>query len=205
MSHNRRSIVVPAMLSMLMAVADATTVSAQTAPVDRTVAAIRAQYDEIGRRIRQSEARKPDEVYGVGIVRSELVINKDGEPWRAVGFYRIVYTFWFHEGGEPAQGAFPKRLRKATVASRISSRKYYQEFFYDQAGALVFHFRRAEEDDKPVELRLYLDKGRAIRVIVDRSPRDVLTPDDAQLARDATAKGNELRRLFDSSTKAPVD
>src|SRR5262245_22686455 len=86
-------------LSLLLTVLVSLPASAQTASVDRVVAAIREQYEDIGRRIRQSEARKPDEVYGVGIVRSELVINKDGEPWRAVGLYRVVCTFWFHEAG----------------------------------------------------------------------------------------------------------
>jgi len=70
---------------------------------------------------------------------------------------------------------------------------------------LIFYHRRAEEDEKPAELRLYFDRGRPVRVIADRSSRDALTADDTAVARQSIAKSGEIRVLFDRSLKAPVD
>lgn len=173
--------------------------AAQTGTVDRAVAAIGAQYDEMAQRIRLSQT---PEGYGVGIFRSELVVNKDGQPWRAVGIYRLAYNFWFEEIADPDRG-FPKRLRQATIATDVSSRHYAEAFFYDKAGALIFHLYRRDDGDRPAEFRLYFDKNRPVRAVADGSARDRLTPDDGLAARRAVAKSDELKRLFALSLKEP--
>ncbi|MCW5772884.1 MAG: hypothetical protein KIT16_14665 [Rhodospirillaceae bacterium] len=170
----------------------------------RVVAAIRADYVEIAGRIAGSEKKKRDDTAGVGIVRTETVVNHDREPWRAVGIYRIVYTFWSHEVG-PVGGRFPQRLRKATVNAEISARRYYQEFFYDAAGRFVFYYRRGRDGETPAELRVYYRDGRPIRVIADGTTRDAIAADDLKRARETVAKADTIRRLFDQTMTAPVE
>lgn len=192
-------------LLLLFAMALSWPVLAETAEVERLVAAIRTQYNAIGARIAKSEAKKPDDAEGTGITRSELVINKDREPWRAVGIYRVVYTFWFHEAEEPVSGNSPQRLRKATVVTEISARRHYQEFFYGDDGALAFYFRRAAEGEAPAELRLYFNKQRPIRALSGGAARDSMNAQDLKAAPEILSKSAALRRLFDESLRTPVE
>ena len=178
---------------------------ADTAATDKLVAAIRAQYEEIGARIAKSEAKKAHDSEATGIARTEVVINKDREPWRAVGVYRVVYTFWFQDGEPAGGGTVTQRLRKATVSVEVATRRLYQEFFYASDGALAFYFRRAAGGEAPGELRLYFDKQRPVRAIADGVARDTPNPEDLKAAPDALAKSAALKRLFEQSLRAPVE
>ncbi len=145
-------------------------VSAQTG---KTVETIRKYYTTVAEKARLADTDEDQGQYG-DLVMNELVINKRGHQWRAVGIFGETYKF-FYRGGDSEAHMYPDQLVMVKVERRVSNRNYLEEFVYDKAGRLIFYFQKAENDDQvPAERRVYFSGVKAIRIVEDGKTRDRL-------------------------------
>lgn len=90
---------------------------------------------------------------------TEVKVNRNNGSYPAVGIYdstvRIYYTF-----GDRERNPYPDRLLKAIVTTRRASRTETSELLYDNAGALVFFYRKTDD----LDLRVYFDRARVFRM-----------------------------------------
>ncbi len=173
---------------------------------EKAVAQIKRLYEEIGQKIELSERGSEESAYA-GIVCNELVFNRNEHVWPAVGNYQATYKFYY-DSAQTEEHHYPDRLRKAVMKSHMSDRSYYEEYLFDEAGALVFYYTKPDEPpigDEPqkVEQRIYFAAGRPIRIIKGQKTADRLTAQDVQLARKVLATGRQIKDFFARSLTLP--
>lgn len=176
-------------------------IAAQT--TDKTIEKIRAVYSEISEKARAAEEEDDQGEFG-DLVMNELVINKRRHQWRAVGNYFLTYKFFYQVkgGGESEAHLYPDELVMVKVRKEISSRTYVEEFLYDNKGALVFYFQKAENDPQPpAERRVYFSLGKAIRIIEDDKKRDKLTVKDLATVKEIVLDSARIKDIFIKSIK----
>ena len=176
-------------------------VSAQT--VDKAVEKIRVIYHEVAEKARAAEEEDDQGEFGE-LVMNELAVNKRRHQWRAVGNYVLTYKFFYRlkGGGDSEEHLYPDELVMVKVQKNISSRAYWEEFLYDKSGALIFYFQKAENDEEvPVERRIYFSLGKAVRIIEDKKSRDKLTVKDASTVKQVTQDSIRIKDIFVRSIK----
>lgn len=166
---------------------------ARAQTVEKSVENIRNFYDEVSKEVESTEQGGEEGNYG-GFVCNELSINKYEHSWPASGRYRISYKF-FYEFGE-----HDDKIVKIVSQSDVSSRHYYHEFLYDETGALIFYFLKAEEGETPKETRVYFSAGKAIRFIEGEKKRDKLTTEDMKNVREVLKKSAQVKEIFTKSS-----
>ncbi len=174
----------------------AVSISAQQT-ADKQIEHIRKTYTELTERIATAEK---DEESGKtsSLAVNELVINKLDRSWAAVGIFRITYRFYYQNKEEEP---YPTELVKVTRSAEISARKYAEEFVYDSSGSLIFYFERSEDDDAPLERRVYFAKGKPIRIIEDNEARDKFTNDDLSKIDEILERSSNASEIFIYSIK----
>ncbi|NNE98531.1 MAG: hypothetical protein HKN25_05870 [Pyrinomonadaceae bacterium] len=182
--------------SVLIFAALAIQVSAQN-NVQEKVNRIRKVYSEAAQQIAAAEK---DEESGTmsPLAVNELILNKLNRSWAAVGNYKVVFRFYYRNKDEEP---YPTELVKVTKNSEISARRYMEEFLFDTGGNLIFYFEISDDGETPLERRMYFDRGRAIRVVEDKSMRDKPTKADRSNTGIAMDKGRRIRELFLKSIK----
>ncbi|HUF05511.1 MAG TPA: hypothetical protein VMM38_15230 [Aridibacter sp.] len=153
---------------------------------------IRKIYSETAAKVEKADVGS-DEDRKSGIAVNELVVNKTGKSWPAVGHFREVYRFYYDGDGE---NPYPSRLLKVTKVTESAARKYFEEYVYDYAGNLIFYFERTEDGENPLERRVYFNSGKAFRFIDDGRTRDRLTEEDEIVANDILVTESALRGIF---------
>ncbi len=185
------------LIGLILVLFAASMVSAQT---DKTVEKIRAVYSEISEKARAAEEEDDQGEFG-DLVMNELVINKRRHQWRAVGSYFLTYKF-FYGGGDSEAHPYPDELVMVKVRKEISSRTYSEEFLYDNKGALIFYFQKAENDPQPAaERRVYFSLGKAIRIVEDDKKRDKLTIKDLATVKQIATDSARIKDIFIKSIK----
>jgi hypothetical protein len=177
--------------ALFLSMAFSAAVSAQET-ADKKVELIRMIYSTTSAKIEKVE-KGGEEDRLAGIAVNELVVNKTGKSWPAVGNFNEVYRFYYDNDGE---NPYPSRLLKITKSTESAARRYFEEYVYDLKGNLVFYFERSEEGEKPLERRVYFDSGRAFRIIDDGKARDKLTEEDGIVVNDILATENKFRGIF---------
>lgn len=179
---------------------------ATTKSVEKTVDKIRAYYDEIAEKAKAAEAVTEDGMpseesqYG-DLVMNELVINKLGRQWRAVGTHILKYKF-FYQGGETEARMYPDELVLVKVEKRSSNRTFQQEFLYNDKGALVFFSQTAENDDEATaERHIYFVLGKAIRILDADQIVKKLSITDNDMIKEIIADSAKIKAIFNSSIK----
>lgn len=168
-------------------------ISAQS--IDKTVESIRKRYQDIAEKARGCETDEELGQYGE-LFMNTLTVNSRNHQWRAVGIHQLSYKF-FYAGGDSEKHMYPDRLVFVKTERRESNRNYSEEFLYTDAGVLMFHFQKAENDDQvPAERRVYFSGSKAVRVIEDGKVRDRLTAKDVQTVRDVTRSNARIKDLF---------
>lgn len=168
-------------------------ISAQS--IDKTVESIRKRYQDIAEKARDCETDEERGQYGE-LFMNTLTVNSRNHQWRAVGIHQLSYKF-FYAGGDSEKHMYPDRLVFVKTERRESNRNYSEEFLYTDAGVLMFHFQKAENDDQvPAERRVYFSGSKAVRVIEDGKVRDRLTAKDVQTVRDVTRSNARIKDLF---------
>lgn len=160
--------------------------------LDKQIGQIRQVYTDLAQKI---EAAEKNEESGQTseIAVNELIINKLNRSWAAVGNYRVVYRFYYQNKDEEP---YPTELLKVTRHADVAARRYSEEFVYGATGDLIFYFERSEDDETPLERRVYFAKGRAIRLVEDKTSRDKLYPDDAKNIREILERSGNVRQIF---------
>ena len=174
--------------------------SAAGQSIDGTLGNIRRYYNDISEKARLAETDDDQGQFG-DLVMNELVINKRGHQWRAVGIFKEIYKF-FYRGGDSEEHMYPDQLAMVKVERHSSNRRYVEEFVYDHAGRLIFYFQKAENDELvPSERRIYFSTTRPIRINEDMKVRDRLTAKDLRTAADVVAEAAKIKDLFLRSIK----
>jgi hypothetical protein len=172
-------------------------VSAQT--TGKTVEKTRAFYTEITEKAAAAETDDDKGQYG-DLVVNELRITSRNHSWAAVGIYRLTYKFFYRS--EETEAGRVNVLYKVFVDKRISNRSYTEEYLYNDKGALIFYFQKAENDDQaPAERRVYFSLGKAIRIVEDGKTRDKLTVKDNAAVKEIAGDSLKIKGIFDSTTK----
>jgi hypothetical protein len=150
---------------------------AQTKSNDDIVREIRDDYAAIGAKI-ETVRKGGDAAKRARIVLSELVVNKGGHDWPAVGIHRVVYRFWYEWAPDQP---FPTRLRKVEVDTTSSARKFYQEYFYGEDGRLLFYLERADGAGAK-GVRSYYSGEKLVRMVSGDTVNDTPTPGERTTA-----------------------
>lgn len=170
--------------------------SAQT--TEKTIERIRTYYTEISEKATAAETDDDQGEFG-DLIMNELVINKRNHQWRAVGRYQISYKFFYKTTGEHL---YPETLVLIKTERHVSSRSYTEEYLYNEKGALLFYFQKAENDDEvPAERRVYFNLGKAIRIIEDDKKRDKPTVKDSATVKEVLLESVKIKELFTRSIK----
>jgi hypothetical protein len=166
--------------------------------VDKTVETIRAYYTEVTQKATAAETEDDQGEFG-DLIMNELVINKRNHHWRAVGRYQITHKFFYKTAGEDL---YPETLVKVVAERKVSARSYTEEYLYNEKGALLFYYQKAEDDTEvPAERRVYFNLGKAIRIIEDDKKRDKLTVKDSATVKEVFLESAKIRELFARSIK----
>ncbi len=188
--------------SILLLFLSSVVISAQT-PTDKTVSAIRRSYDTVSAQAKLVES--DDEQGEIGpLVMNELTINTRGHQWRAVGIYRQTYRF-FYKGGEDEKHMYPDKLVLVKKESVISDRTNIEEYYYDDAGNLIFHKQNYVNDETGPTLRevFFVPKKdslpKAVRIIENKKARDKFSPLDIDVIKDIHRVSEKLKDTFDRS------
>ena len=165
---------------------------------EKTVEKIRTYYTEVTEKATAAETEDDQGEFG-DLIMNELVINKRNHQWRAVGRFQETYKFFYKTTGEDL---YPETLVKVVVDRHASSRSYTEEYLYNEKGALLFYFQKAENDEEiPAERRVYFNLGKAIRIIEDEKKRDRLTVKDSATVKEVLSESAKIRDLFTRSIK----
>jgi hypothetical protein len=170
-------------------------VSAQT--TDKTVEKIRTFYNDIAGKAKLAETDE-DHAHFDELFMNELVINKLSHEWRAVGRHVNTYKFFYRmTDGDREDRMYPDELVMVKVERQESNRTYNEEYLYSRTGLLMFYFQKAENDDEtPVERRVYFSGIKAIRVVEDAKTRDRLSAKDAGVVREITVESARIKDVF---------
>jgi hypothetical protein len=154
---------IKSILGMMLVFLAASAAAAQ----DDAVAVIQKRYSEVRARI-ELALKAEKEGVGAGLYATELVTNSHNAPWRAVGNYRKVITFWYTDQPDfavndnlPPEGV----LIKIDVRIEASVRRENEEYLFDK-GKVVFYFHRVQYGDEPAqETRFYFRDGKVVRAL----------------------------------------
>jgi hypothetical protein len=171
-------------------------ISAQA--TDKTVERIRAFYNEVSGKAKAAETEDDQGEFG-DLIMNELVINKRGHQWRAVGRFRETYKFFYKTWGETM---YPETLVLVTVERKVSDRSYAEEYLYNEKGALLFYFQKAENDTEvPGKRSVYFNLGKVIRIVEGEKKRVRLTAAGAAAVKDVLSESGKITALFKGSIK----
>jgi hypothetical protein len=170
-------------------------ISAQKS-VEKQIESIRKIYTEISNKIATTE-KDEESGHTSDLAVNELVVNKLNKSWAAVGNYRVVYRFYYQNRDEEP---YPTQLVKATKTTESAARRYYEEFVYDKTDNLIFYFEKSEDDEKPLERRIYFDKKRAFQIVEDGSARDRLSAYDKVFTK-VLNDSKSIQQIFINSIK----
>lgn len=154
---------------------------------------IRRIYKEVSDEIARAENSFPES----SIYLSELVVNKGGTIYPAVGIFsstiRFYYTF-----GDRELNPYPNRLLKIMVTNKRSANTEAYEYLFDKAGRLIFYFEKTDYTDG-AESRFYFSSGRAIRILRNQKMVDVNSPVEIKASKSVQAQAAKLVGIFKRS------
>lgn len=174
----------------------AATVSAQN--IANSIRSIDERYKDIAAKALACETDDEQGEYGP-LVMNTLSINSRSHQWRAVGIYGQTYKF-FYQGGDDEKDLYPNKLVFVKTESRVSDRKYREEYLFSDKGDLQYFVRVSENDEQtPKEVRIYTEGMRALRIVENGKVRDKLNADDVRTEAEVRRNAAKLRDLFSRS------
>lgn len=141
---------------------------------------IRIHYTEVNKQIEESIQQG----YEGPLYQNQLVVNKNGKSWRAVGRFADTVSFWYSDvpGFSGATETDPKNvLLKVTLSRSASDFRLYEEYLYKN-GRLVFYYSYAagEGEINVSEARTYFNnKGVMFKNIVKADGKELSVKDFA--------------------------
>lgn len=159
---------------------------------DKRIDEIKKIYKQVNEQIAEAEKHFAES----DIYFTELVVNKGGTMYPAVGNFKQVIKFYY-TFGDREQNPYPNRLLKIVVSTERAARKEYAEYLFNTSGQLVFYF---EKDDE-TESRFYFSMEKIIRLqrgerVVNFNNREEMNAPKAVLAQK-----NKLVQIFRNSNE----
>lgn len=118
-------------------------------------AGIRKHYTEVNNQIAESVEKG----YEGPLYQSQLITNKNGRSWPAVGIYTETTDFWYDDPPDhlPAAERNPRNVLLKVNITRVSSHLKTNEEYLFKDGKLLFYYSRQGEEDHLYETRLYFN------------------------------------------------
>jgi hypothetical protein len=138
----------------------------------QTETSIRKHYNEVNEQIKQSI----EQGFEGPLYQNQLVINKNGRSWPAVGNYSDTVNFWYDDPPDhlPAAERNPKNVLLKVTTSRIASGYRVTEEFLFKDSKLVFYFTFEAEEGKQWETRAWFNnKGMLIKSSVKADDKEL--------------------------------
>lgn len=148
----------------------------------QTEADIRKHYTEVNKKIAESI----EQGFEGPLYQNQLVINKNGRSWPAVGYYADTINFWYDDPPDhlPATERNPKTtLLKVLTSRRIATGARASEEYLFKNGKLIFFYSFWAEEGNSWEQRVYFNsKGVVFKTSVkanelELTAKDFLDPD----------------------------
>jgi hypothetical protein len=139
----------------------------------QTETIIRNHYTEVNKKIAESI----EQGYEGPLYQNQLVINKNGKSYPAVGYYADTLNFWYDDSPDhlsPADRDPKKVLLKVTKSSRIGADvRAIEEYLYLD-GKLIFYYSWWAEESNLWETRVYYNsKGIAFKIRVKENEKEL--------------------------------
>lgn len=170
----------------------------------QTEQTIRALYQNVNNKISESL----EHGFEGSLYQNQLVVNKNGKSWPAVGYYADTLNFWYEDdpGHLSAADRDPKTvLLKVVKSSRIGADvRVIEEYLYNK-GTLLFYYSYWGEEANLWETRVYYSgKGIAFKTSVklnskELTPKELATPEYRDQQADTKkilANGTNYQQLF---------
>jgi hypothetical protein len=169
-----------------------------TTAYSQTEADIRKYYTEINKKI--SESIKQG--FEGPLYQNQIVINKNGKSWPAVGRYSDTTDYWYHDDPNHLSAAErnPRNvLLKVNMTREAGGFQVSEEYLFKD-GKLLFYFSRQVEEGSMVETRLYFtNKGLLLKSSVkanelELTPKDFLDADYKEFKPSPVAVMTEAKK-----------
>ena len=140
--------------------------------IAQTETTIRTHYTEVNKQIAESI----EQGFEGPLYQNQVVINKNGKSWPAVGRYEETVDFWYDD--DPAhispQERNPKNvLLKVNVKRHNLHMRTSEEYLYKD-GRLLFYYSNTEEEGNSWEVRVYYNtKGVAFKTNVKENGKEL--------------------------------
>ncbi len=158
--------------------------------IDKNINEIRQIYTQTNAKIAEGEK----DFAMSEIFFTELVVNKGGTSYPAVGTYKQTVNF-YHTYGDREKEPYPNRLLKITVSTQSAPREMSAEFLFDPKEHLIFYFAK----DLESENRLYFAGGKLIRWQKDKKLEDIKNSATNELLKEAICQKNRFVNIFRNS------
>jgi uncharacterized protein YlzI (FlbEa/FlbD family) len=171
--------------------------------VAQTETQIREHYTSINKQIAESIEHGFEGL----LYQNQLVINKNGRSWPAVGNYADTVNFWYDDNPShiSATERNPKTvLLKINISRKASHLMSKEEYLYKN-GKLLFYFSHEGEEGNEWETRIYFNtKGLMFKSSVkangkELTAKDFLSEDYKDFKPNAAAtmaNGKKFQDLF---------
>ena len=156
------------------------------------VSHIRQVYKDVNERIAECIVNEEGRC---GLYSNDIIINTQGNSWRAVGDYTKTTTFWYNDQPEfsEIEGKPEAVLEKINVKTS-SVYNIYEEYLFED-GELIFYFRKYSREEAYEESRFYFENGKLLdfKSKVGEGQVAEMTKDDAEMVM---GQGKSLQGFF---------
>jgi hypothetical protein len=169
----------------------------------QTETTIRSHYTAVNSKIKESI----EQGFEGPLYQNQVVINKNGKSWPAVGRYSDTTDYWYDDDPNHLSAADrnPKNVLLKVNTVRITLHlKTAEEYLYKD-GKLLFYYSRQTEEGNEWETRMYFNtKGILFKSSVkangkELTPKDFTTTEFKEFKPDAASiisYGKEYQELF---------
>lgn len=169
----------------------------------QTETAIRNHYTTVNSKIKESV----EQGFEGPLYQNQVVINKNGKSWPAVGIYADTVNYWYDDDPNhlPAAERPLKNVLLKVNTSRHASALYSQSEFLYKDGRLLFYYLHEGEEGNEWETRVYFNnKGIAFKTSVRANGKELTAKELATTeykdfkpnAATISAEGKKYQELF---------
>jgi hypothetical protein len=180
-----------ALIFSLILICGAPQTVAQTS--DKRIEDIRVIYQETNDSIAAAEKNFAEST----IFLTELVVNKGGTMYPAVGTFRNTIRFYYTYGNRE-ENPYPNRLLKITVSTDRAAQREWSEYLFDLAGRLIFYYEKMSEE-ADAESRFYFSSGKIIRIQRGQRIADINSRQELAAPKAVQAQADKLVAIFKRS------
>jgi hypothetical protein len=160
---------------------------------DAKVEEIRRIYQQTNEQLAEAEKSFAES----RIYLSELIVNKGGTMYPAVGTFRSTIKFYYTFGNRE-ENPYPNRLLKIMVLTDRSANTESSEYLFSRAGQLIFYFEKSTYETA-TESRFYFSNGKVISILRGQKSADIKSRQEIAASRAVQAQAEKLVGIFNRS------